>query len=397
MEGLLQRRQWLATVLSCVALVGCEQAKPPQPPAKPPEVLASQPVRREVVDYEDFSGQTAPVKNIEIRARVTGYLDKVYFKEGSEVEEGAMLFEIDPRPYEAELARSEARLAQAEARLKNLNTEYRRVQGLLSRNAISESESERVATELAEAEAAVAAAKADRDLAKLNLQFTKVTAPIRGRISRQFIDPGNLVKADETTLTTIVSVDPVYTYFDVDERTLLRIRRLIHEGAIKSHQEAEVPVQMGLADEEGYPHRGTINFVDNKVDSSTGTLRIRGVFPNPERLLSSGLFVRVRLPIGPPRQAILVAEQALGTDQGKKFVYVVNDEDEVTYRPVKTGRLYDGLRVIEEGLVDGEKVIVSGLQRVRPGAKVELKLMEMPNRSAVAKTGGRAAGAASSN
>ena len=240
-----------------------------------------------------------------------------------------------------------------------------------------------------------ASPRPQRDLAKLNLEFTKVTAPISGRLSRRLVDPGNLVQADETALTTIVSLDPMYVYFDIDERTLLRLRRLIREGRIKSRTEAEIPVLVGLSDEEGFPHRGVINFSDNRVDPSTGTLRVRGVIAKPQagtgRSGSSppGCSCACGCRSAPRTSRILIAEQALGTDQGKKFLYVVNDKNEVVYRPVKIGSLNEGKRVIEEGLAPGERVIVSGLQRVRPGVKVEPKSMEdslhasteTPNRS----------------
>ena len=218
-------------------------------------------------------------------------------------------------------------------------------------------------------------AEADRDLAALNLDFTRVTAPIGGRLSRRMVDPGNLVKADETALTSIVSLDPMFVYFDVDERTVLRIRRLIREGKIKSRTETELPVQVALADEDGFPRTGFINFSDNKVDPNTGTLRVRGVVENPKpHVLSPGMFLRVRLPIGKPYQALMIAERALGTDQGRKFLYVVNGDDEVEQRPVKVGQLNDeGMRVIEQGLQPGERVIVNGIQRVRAGKKVKPK------------------------
>jgi RND family efflux transporter MFP subunit len=198
-------------------------------------------------------------------------------------------------------------------------------------------------------------------------------------LSRQYIDPGNVVKAEDTVLTTIVSLDPMYVYFDVDERAHLRLKRLALEAKNKSVSQASVPVFMGLADETGYPHEGKINFEDNRIDSTTGTLRIRGIFANGDRLLSPGLFARVRLPIGAPYQALLISEQALGTDQGQKFVFVVNDKNEVVYRRVKIGRAHDGMRVVTEGLKMGEKIVVTGLQRVQHGAKVDPKEIPMPS------------------
>lgn len=366
-----------AGLLALAALLpGCVKEPPGPAKAPPPEVLVSTPVTGEITDFEDFTGRTQAVRTVEVRARVTGYLDKVNFKDGIEVEEGDLLFVIDPRPYRAELNRTEALLVQTEARTKRLEADFRRAKATFNRGAISREEFDAKASDYAEASAAVGSARANRDLAALNLDFTRVIAPISGRISRRMVDEGNLVQADVTALTSIVSVDPMYVYFDIDERTLLRIRRLIREGKVHSRTEAEVPVMAALADEEDFPHEGMIDFSDNQVDPSTGTLRVRAVIPNPAngdgkaRVLSPGLFIRVRLPIGNPRKALLVAEQAMGTDQGRKFVYVVNDQDEVTYRPVKTGTLDHGMRVIEEGLTLEDRVVVTGLQRIRPGAKV---------------------------
>jgi RND family efflux transporter MFP subunit len=401
----VMRYGWLpALLLFGPVLAGCTPSQAqPGPAQQVPEVQVSLPVAREVRDYEDFPGRTEAVNSIEVRARVTGYLDKVNFREGADIKEGDVLFEIDPRPYQAELNRAEANVVQSQARLERLELDYKRADGLLGRGAIGREEFDKIAGDRAEAGAAVGVAKAGRDLAELNLSFTKVRSSISGRISRRFIDPGNLVKADDTPLTSIVSVDPIYAYFDLDERTTLRLQRLIREGRVQWSQDKGLPVMLGLADEEGFPQQGTVNFADNRVDPDTGTWRLRGLFANAQRILSPGLFVRIRLPVGNAYQATMVSEQALGTDQGQKFVYVVNggaaeERDvevrkgdqverrhtqvfagaEVEYRRVKVGRLHDGLRVITEGLAPGEKVVVSGLQRVRPGIKVNAEVKEMP-------------------
>jgi len=335
----------------------------------PPEVKVSLPVVREVTDYEDFTGRTDAKLTVEVRARVTGYLSKINFKDGCEVKEGDVLFEIDAGPYQADFDRAVANLVLAEAHQKRLDSDYQRATSLLPRNAISKEEFDKIAGDRAEAAASTGVAKAARDLAELNLKYTRVIASIGGRISRRMMDPGNMVKADETTLTTIVSQDPIYAYFDVDERTLLRTHQIGVGGK----------VQMGLSCEDGFPHEGTIDFVDNRVDSSTGTLRVRGVFPNHKRELSPGLFVRIRMPLGEPHRPMLIAEQAIATDQGQKFVYVVGSDNKVSYRPVKIGRLHEGLRVITGGIDARDHVIVGGVQRVRPNIEVKPQLEEMPS------------------
>jgi RND family efflux transporter MFP subunit len=222
-------------------------------------------------------------------------------------------------------------------------------------------------------------ARATLESNQLNLDFTKVTSPIDGRTSRYLVTIGNLIVQDNTLLTTVVSVNPIYAYVDVDEHTVLHVRQLIREGKAQSAREGAIPVSLGLADEQGFPHQGTINFVDNQVNVKTGTLRIRGVFDNKDEALSPGFFVRVRVPIGLPHKAILVSDRAIDTDQGQKIVYVVNDKNEVVYRPVKLGAMHDGLRVVEEGLKTDERVIVNGLQRVRPGMTVDPKPVDMPD------------------
>lgn len=371
---------FLATLLLSATILGCGRHPPPSPPANSaPEVIVSRPVVKEITDYEDFTGRTEAMKSVEVRARVTGYLDKVLFKEGTEVKQGTPLFAIDPRPYQAMLHSAEGTLAQNKATLDLARTEFARAKQLLTKDAIAKSDYDQAKSAVDVAEAKVESGEAAVETAKLNLEFCLISAPIDGRISRQLIDPGNMVQADQTTLTTIVSLDPVYAYFDVDERTMLRIRRLIRAGVIKSSQEAAMPVFLGLADkeEEGqFPHEGTINFVDNRVDAMSGTLRIRGIFPNPNRILSPGLFARIRLPIGKKHPALLISEQALGTDQGQKFVYVVDDHNVVAYRRVKVGLLQDGLRVVEEGLAPDERIVVSGLQRIRPGVTITPKMVE---------------------
>jgi len=385
---------------------GCSKPETKAAPPPPQVVFVSHPTVDEVSDYEDFTGRTDAIYSVEVRARVTGYLEKFHFKDGDDVKEGAPLFDIDDRPYKAEMNRSEAALAQSEARLKRLETDFRRISALYNRGNASREEYDKIVGDRSEGEAAVGIARAQYDLAKLNVGYTKITAPISGRLSRRLVDPGNLVQADTTPLTTIVSLDPLYVYFDVDERTLLRIRRLVREGKIKSRREAEVPVMVALSDETDYPHRGTIDFSENRVDPGTGTLRVRAKIDNPAPyyLLSPGLFVRVRLPVGDPHRSTLVAEKALGSEQGEKYLYVVNDKVVdgkpvvVNGKPVKVaekvrvkvGRL-DGDRRVIDGVLDNRKlgpddwIVVEGLQRVRPGAEVNPREVKTASREPAAR------------
>ena len=385
-------RQGLTTI-SLVGLLACLLAapgcvKPVQPAAaaapaaapKPPEVFVDLPVSGEVTDFEDFTGRTVASKTIDIRARVTGYLNKINFKEreGQDVEAGFVLFEIDPRPYEAEVERAKASLHQAKSHLKRIELDYARAKQTRAKQVITQEQFDQVQGDRNEAMASIEVAQADLDLAELNLSFTKVRAPIAGRVSRTQLDQGNLVKADDTILTTVVAMDPMYAYFEVDERTMLRLQRYRDEGRVNLSGDltGALPVKMGLADEDGYPHDGVVNFVDNRLDPATGTLQLRGLFDNKKRMLSPGMFVRVRLPIGDPYRALLVSEKALGTDQGQKFVYVIDAENKAQYRRVEVGKLQNARRVVLKGLAEGERVVVSGLQRVRPGAVVEPKMIE---------------------
>jgi RND family efflux transporter MFP subunit len=374
-------------------LAGCSRQPPATAPSKLPEVVVETPSTRSVTEFEDFTGRTESVRSVELRARVTGYLEKVNFKDGADVNMGDVLMEIDPRTYKAEVDRAKAVVAQSRAHLERLNSEAQRALKLQRQHAMSQEEADRVTADRAEAEAAVASALATQSLAELNLGFTTIKAPFAGRISRRLIDPGNLVKADDTPLTTLVALDPLYAYFDVDERTLLRLRRLVAEGKIKSARETEAPVLVGLADEEGFSLTGSVNFVDNKVDANTGTLRARAVLNNSKRMLSPGLFVRIRLPIGSPKPALLVPEEAVGSDQGQKYLFVLNKDDEIVYRRVKVGLLEDGLRVIESGIDAKDRVVVSGLQRVRPGVKVHPTTAEKTGPEAANSTRGAAGSA----
>ncbi len=367
---------------SSFVLTGCSPAPSVAPGAAPIPVTVSYPVEREVTDYVDFTARTAAVDAVELRAHVWGYLEKVNFKEGVMVKKGDVLFELDPRPYEALLNQAKAKVRQDEAQLEFDEAEYQRQLVAFRRGVGSQSDLDKSAAARDVDIANIAADKAVVATRQLDLEYTRVIAPVSGRASRYVVTVGNLIQSGDqnggTLLTTIVSVDPMYVYFDVDEHTALRVRQLVREGKSDSPRAGGYPVSLGLANEDGHPHRGTVDFVDNQVNPKTGTIRLRGVFSNKDEHLLPGLFARVRTPIGRPHNALLVSDRAIDTDQGQKILYVVNEKNEVVSRPVRLGALHGGLREITDGLRPGERVIVIGLQQVQPGATVEPKLVEMP-------------------
>jgi RND family efflux transporter MFP subunit len=358
-----------------VGLAGCS-AQPAAPPAEPPVVTVAVPLSKPVNDYVDYTGRTDAIPSVDIRARVSGYLDQFKFAVGQPVKAGDVLFVIDQRPYKAALEQAAAQVVLGEAQLKLAVTEVKRNEPLVKNGATTQSEFDKLVAARDVSAATVEAAKAARDNAQLNLDFCTIKSPIDGRASRNLIDVGNLVTADNTLLTTVVSEDPMYVYFDMDERTVLRVKEMIRNGQFRSAREhSDVSVLLGLANETGYPHTAYVDFVDNKLSSNTGTIRIRIVFPNPivngqERVFTPGLFVRVHVPLGDQHDALLVSERAIMSDQDKKYVYVVNDKSEVESRIVKLGLLQDGLREIVDGLHPKDRVIINGLQRVRRGVPV---------------------------
>jgi RND family efflux transporter MFP subunit len=368
----------------CLMMAGCTTAPSGPPPTAPTQVSVSHPVEREVTDYADYTGRTAAVDSVEVRAHVWGYLDKVNFKEGALVKKGDVLFELDARPYQAALDQAKAKVAQDEAQLAFDEAEHQRNLNLVRTGAVSRSDLDKTAAARGVDIANIAADKAAVASRQLDVEYTKVTAPVSGRTSRYVVTVGNLIQSGDqgggTLLTTIVSVDPMYVYFDADEYTVLRVRQLIREKKLPSAREVERPVWLGLANEDGFPHQGVVNFVDNQINPKTGTLRLRGVFPNKDETLAPGHFARVRFPISAPHRALLVNDRAIDTDQGQKVVYVVDKDNKVNLRPVRLGTVHDGLREVIDGLNPGERVIVTGLQQVRPGATVEPKLVELPGR-----------------
>jgi multidrug efflux system membrane fusion protein len=385
----------LAVLLAATLLVAVggyhEQAAelaPPQPPAVP----VSKPLQQQITDYVDFTGRTDAVEAVNVIARVTGYLVQMPFREGSEVKKGQILFGIDPRPYQDQLRLGQAQLANNKAQQQIADANFRRGGELVKNKSISQQEYEQFRATKDQAAAQVQSAQANIAIDNLNLEFCHVASPIDGRVSRYFLTVGNLVNQDQTLLTTVVSQDPMYAYFDADEPTLLRVRRAISEGKIKPAVANKNPVLMGLQDEEGFPHTGTIDFINNQVNPTTGSITVRGVFPNPilaqgVRLLSPGMFLRIRLPIGQTHSALLVIDRAIGSDQGLKYVYVVDGDNKIQYRRVTTGPLQDnGLRVIESGLKPEDWVVVGAIQQVRPRMEVR------PDRTAMPTLGSAAGG-----
>ena len=377
-------------VLGCLLMAGCTRPATPVVVVKPPEVIFDRPALESVADYEEFTGRITAYKSVDVKARVTGYLEApLRFKDGDEVDQGAPLFDIDPLPYQAELERAKAAVKQAQAKVNRLTRDDTRAKELLPRNAISQEEADRIAGELAEAVAGVGVADAQEKLAQQNLNYTHIKSPIKGRIGKRSIDPGNLVKADETLLATIVHIDTVYADFDVDDRTMLRMTRLSNSGEIASTRGGKTRVRIGLPDEEGFSKDGLLTFEDNKLNSGTGTKAMRAEVVNADRLIEPGLFVRVRVPIGEPKPSILVPEVAIGTDQGLKYLFVLDADDKVEYRRVIVGMQIERMRVgggaeqfrvVEavpemknSGVLATDRLIFEGLQRVRAGAKVTPK------------------------
>src|SRR2546423_4872265 len=355
---------WGAAAIVGAGVAACSKIAPPM---QAPRVTVAPAIERVVSDWDEFTGHFEAVNSVEVRPRVGGFVQRVAFTEGASVHQGDVLFVIDQRPYEAEMASAEAVLAQARTRNQLAGMEVERAKKLVNTQAISREELDARTSGQAEGDAAIRAAEAAVKIARLNLEWTVVRAPISGRVGRAEITPGNLVQAgapSPTLLTTIVSLDPIYVYFDTDEQAYLKYMSAPAAGANGR------PILIGLANETGFPHEGRLNFVDNRVDGASGTIRARALLSNPNRLFTPGLFARVRLLGSQQHPAILVQDQAIGTDQDRKFVLVLKSDNSVEYRPVVTGRIVDGLRTVESGLKPGERVVINGLMRVRPGMKV---------------------------
>jgi RND family efflux transporter MFP subunit len=342
-------------------------------------------LQRDIAEWDEFSGRLQAVDQVEIRPRVSGYIKHVTFTEGREVKKGETLFEIDPRPYQADLERAQAQLEQARTAADLAGREVARAEKLVNVQAISREEFDSRTSAQANSVAAVRAAEAAVETARLNLGWTQVRSPIKGRVSRAEVTEGNLVQAgppDATLLTTVVSLDSIYLYFDSDEQTYLRYAGQAATDGRQSWHNERLPVYLGLANETGFPHEGRLDFVDNRVDPATGTIRTRAIFSNRDRRFTPGLFARVKLVGGQRKPALLVRDAAVGTDQDRKFVLVLAKGDSLAYRPVELGRLTDdGLRIVRSGIEPGEKVVVNGLMRVRPGIKVTPSVVAMKDSS----------------
>ncbi|MFT4045587.1 MAG: efflux RND transporter periplasmic adaptor subunit [Solimonas sp.] len=372
-------------VLAAIGLSGCQSQADTAPAPAAPEVTVRVAVQQQIVDWDHYTGRFEAVERVELRPRVTGYIDRLDFDEGRLVKKGELLFRIDPRPYRARLDQAEAELARAVAQSELAESESARAGNLLGAHAISREEYDARASNRGQTAAGLRAARAAVEAARLDLEFTRVTAPISGRVSRASVTAGNFVSAGQTVLTSVVSVDPIYVYFDGDERSYLKYAAQASRGERPSEREAALPVFVGLADEDGYPHAGRIDFLDNALDPQTGTIRARAVLPNPDGRFTPGLFARLQL-VGSGRYpATLLDERAIGTDQSKKFVYVVDGQNKVEYRAVTLGELHDGLRVVRDGVKPGERVIVAGQQRVQPGATVTARVEAAPQPTADAR------------
>lgn len=370
-------------ILACAWITGCGKKPSTSSSAGPvvPSVLVAQPIPLRINEWDEFTGRLASPETVEVRARVSGYIVKIHFKEGGEVAQGDLLVTIDPRPYQAVVDRLSAELGAAGARAELARGEAKRGEDLVATKAISTDTYETRVKAAVQAEAAVRSAEAALRAAELDLEFTEIRAPISGRISNARVTAGNLVTggstANTTLLTTIVSLDPLYCYFDGDEASSLRYRQLHREGKRQAALFEPTPAEMELGNETGFPHKGSVDFVDNQINPATGTIRARAVFPNPDKLMAPGFFARVRIPAISEYDAVLIRDSAISSDQGRLFVLTLDTNNKTVYRPIKTGPIMEGLRVVREGLSASDRVIISGLMSARPGVIVQPQVIPM--------------------
>jgi multidrug efflux system membrane fusion protein len=365
-------------VAGAFALGACGPAEAPAP--KPPSVGVAKPIRKTVTDWDEFTGRFEATEQVDVRARVSGYLETVAFKDGAIVQKGDLLFVIDPRPYEAALKRSQAALAAAQAKVTQSGRDLGRSQELLRAGNVAATVNDQRVSSARQAQAEVEGAQAQIQTDQLNLEFTHVAAPISGRISRKYVSEGNLVSGGDgaTLLTTIVSLDPIHFYFDADELSYLKYNRLSLAGKRPSSRDVANPVLIATSDETEFTHEGRMDFVDNSLDRNTGTMRGRAIIPNPKYIFTPGQFGRLRLLGSSPYEALLIPDEAVGTDQSRKVAYVIGADNVVSVREIKIGRLFDGLRAVTDGLKPEDTIVVSGLQRLRVGSPVtpEMKAIE---------------------
>ncbi len=377
----------LATVAASV-LMACqpqreEQAGTSQPPA--PQITVAQVISERVTEWDEFTGRLQAPQTVELRPRVSGYVEQVVFEEGALVKAGDILFLIDAKPLEAQVSRLKADLVDAESQALLAQRQLVRGKKLIKKNAISHEELDNRAASQQQANARVQSRKAALEQAQLDLEYTKVKAPISGRVSSALITKGNYVTAGQSLLTTLVSTDTIYAYFDADEQTFLKYKRLAREGSRLDSQDNNSPVMMGLADDQDFPYTGHIDFMDNQVNQQTGTIRGRAVFENTDGRFTPGLFARIKVAGSASYQGVLIDDKAVGTDLNTKFVLVLDSESKVQYRPVTLGKKHNGLRLVNDGLLPGDTIVVRGLQRVRPGAGVNPTMAAMASDEVLAQ------------
>ncbi|MCP2072617.1 UNVERIFIED_ORG: multidrug efflux system membrane fusion protein [Pseudomonas lini] len=380
MEHSLSKLRFPLALLAVLVMSACGKTPDTAASMPPAKVSVAKVLEQPVNEWDEFTGRLEAPETVEIRPRVSGQIDEVAFTEGALVKKGDLLFQIDPRPFQAEVRRLEAQLAQSRATATRSENEAQRGERLRLSNAISAELADSRTSAAQEARAAAAAIQAQLDLAKLNLSFTRVTSPISGRVSRADITAGNLVTADVTPLTSVVSTDKVYAYFDADERVFLKYTQLARQG----QRGQATPVYMGLSNEDGNPHQGQMNFIDNQVNPQTGTIRGRAVFDNKDGAYTPGLYARLKLVGSGTYSAVLINDEAVGTDLGKKFVLVMDADNKPAYRAVELGPKIEGLRIVRNGLSKDDTIIVKGLQRARPGSPVTPETVPMASDETIA-------------
>jgi RND family efflux transporter MFP subunit len=380
------RRFWPVITLTSLLLGGCEQNTFQPPP--PPKVDVAKPVQRAVTRYLEATGNTAPVKSVDLVARVQGFLQSIDYKDGETVKEGTQLFTIEPETYKLKLDQAQAAEAGAQASLKQTEADFKRQSDLVARQAVSQATLDSSTSARDNAQANLQQAQANTRIAQVNYNYTKVTAPFDGAVSAHLASVGELVGvASPTQLATIVSLDPIYVNFNVNEQDVLRIRAEARRRGLTPSDFKQIAVEVGLQTEDGYPHQGKLDYAAPTINQSTGTLAVRGIVPNPGRVLLPGYFVRIRVPTERNEKALLVPDLALGTDQSGRYLLVVNNDDVVEQRKVKTGPLDGGLRVIESGLAPEDRIVIAGLLRVIPGQKVDPQPHPIEQPAATSRSG----------